>query len=234
MAPGTIILLNGTSSSGKTSIAHALQALMDEPFIHTGNDHFHAMFPQRFFVPSDGIHPAEADGFLLVFTGEVRTFETPEGRRGFAGGTLAEVRIGPAGLRLHAGMYRAVAALASAGNNVIVDTVIHDPRVLRMAVEELSDTGALFVGVCCPLAVAQARETARGDRARGGATAFSARVHAHGIYDLELDTSLLAPHMCALRIKEALDSGRPRTALPRLAQAIAAGGTTPGIVLRQD
>lgn len=80
---------------------------------------------QHFFVPSDGIAPVAAEGFLLVFTGEVLTFGTPEGRRGFAGGTLAEVRIGPAGLRLHAGLYRAVAALATAGNNVIVDTAIH-------------------------------------------------------------------------------------------------------------
>src|SRR5207302_839957 len=99
---------------GKTSIARALQELMEEPFLHTGNDHFHAAFPQRFFVSSDGIAPAHTDGFLLVFAGKVRTFVTPEGKRGFAGGTLTEVRIGPAGLRLHAGMYRAIAALASA------------------------------------------------------------------------------------------------------------------------
>jgi len=210
MTAGTIVLLNGTSSSGKTSIARAFQALMAEPFIHTGNDHFHAAFPQRFFVPSDGIDPVAAEGFLLVFTGEVLTFETPEGRRGFAGGTLAEVRIGPAGLRLHAGLYRAVAALATAGKNVIVDTAIHDPRVLALAVDALHGTGALFVGVRCPLVVAQAREAARGDRARGGAAAFFERVHAHGIYDLELDTALLTPQMCALRIEKELEGGRPR------------------------
>jgi len=226
MTPGTIVLLNGTSSSGKTSIAHALQELMDEPFIHTGNGHFHAAFPQRFFVPSDGIAPADAEGFLLVFAGKAQTFETPEGQRGFAGGTLTEVRIGPAGLRLHAGMYRAVVALASAGNNVVVDTAIHDPRVLTMAVDALQDTGALFVAVRCPLAVAQAREAARGDRALGGAAAFAARIHAHGVYDLEVDTSRLDPHTCAQRIKEALGSDRPRTALPRLARVIAEGGST--------
>jgi chloramphenicol 3-O phosphotransferase len=218
MTTGTIVLLNGTSSAGKTSIARALQEVMEEPFLHTGNDHFHAAFPQRFYVPSDGIDPMAADGFLLVFAGEVRTFDAPDGRRGYAGGTLTEVRIGPSGLRLQAGMYRAVAALAEAGNNVIVDTAIHDPRVLGMAVDALRDTEALFVGVRCPLAVAQAREVARGDRARGGAAAFHALVHAHGIYDLELDTSLLDPQTCALRIKEELGSGRPRTALRRLAR----------------
>jgi len=223
MTLGTIVLLNGTSSSGKTSIARALQEVMDEPFIHTGSDHFHAAFPQRFVVPSDGIAPADAEGFLLVFAGKVQIFETPEGQRGFAGGTLTEVRIGPAGLRLNAGMYRAVAALASAGNNVVVDAVIHDPRVLTMAVDALHDTGALFVAVRCPLAVVQAREAARGDRGRGGAAAFFAGVHAHGVYDLELDTARLDPHTCALRIKEALGSDRPRTALSRLARVIAEG-----------
>src|SRR5438094_108644 len=37
-APGTIVLLNGASCSGKTSIARALQELMEEPWLHVGLD----------------------------------------------------------------------------------------------------------------------------------------------------------------------------------------------------
>jgi chloramphenicol 3-O-phosphotransferase len=38
--PGTIILLNGTSSSGKTSVVRALQEVLNEPFLEAGLDKF--------------------------------------------------------------------------------------------------------------------------------------------------------------------------------------------------
>ena len=38
---GRIILLNGTGSAGKTSIARALQALFEEPYLHLGMDCFY-------------------------------------------------------------------------------------------------------------------------------------------------------------------------------------------------
>lgn len=44
--PGTIIVLNGTSSAGKTSLATALQdALLPTPYLSLGFDLFMAMLP---------------------------------------------------------------------------------------------------------------------------------------------------------------------------------------------
>lgn len=43
----TIILLNGTSSSGKTTIAQALQQIMDAPYLHIPIDSFEDMMPDR-------------------------------------------------------------------------------------------------------------------------------------------------------------------------------------------
>lgn len=40
MKPGSIVLNNGTSSAGKSTLARALQEAMDEPYLHTGIDHF--------------------------------------------------------------------------------------------------------------------------------------------------------------------------------------------------
>jgi chloramphenicol 3-O phosphotransferase len=37
--PGKIILLNGTSSAGKSTLAHALQQQLHEPFLHLSFDH---------------------------------------------------------------------------------------------------------------------------------------------------------------------------------------------------
>jgi hypothetical protein len=45
---GTLILLNGASSSGKTSIAGALQSLMQEPILQAGIDKFIFMLPSRY------------------------------------------------------------------------------------------------------------------------------------------------------------------------------------------
>ena len=43
MEPGTSIFLNGTSSSGKTTVAKALQETMEGPCLRTGLNHFLAM-----------------------------------------------------------------------------------------------------------------------------------------------------------------------------------------------
>jgi len=217
---GNVVLLNGTSSAGKTSIAHALQDVMDAPYLHTGIDHFLPRLPHRCFAVCDEMEPAVAANlFLLVYRGGATrtTNEREGGTTVYANGRLIEVRIGPAGLVLLAGMYQGIAALATAGVDVVVDDVIHDPRVLKAAVEALRDSLVLFVGLHLPRELAERRERERGDRGPGGAAAFFDRVHAHGIYDLELDTSLADPAECALRIKEALESDTPRTAFRTLA-----------------
>jgi chloramphenicol 3-O phosphotransferase len=43
-----IIWLNGTSSSGKTTLAKELQTLLDEHFLHVCFDTFYQMLPARF------------------------------------------------------------------------------------------------------------------------------------------------------------------------------------------
>jgi chloramphenicol 3-O phosphotransferase len=133
-------------------------------------------------------------------------------------GTLIEVRIGPGGLQLFAGMYRGIATLAAAGIDVVVDDVIYDRRVLKAAVEALVDAQVLFVALRLPREVAERRERERGDRGPGGAVAFYDRVHAHGVYDLELDTSVATPRECAQAIKRALEGDHPRRAFRQLAE----------------
>lgn len=204
MKKGTVILLNGTSSSGKSTIAEALQAVMDEPYLHTGIDHYLARLPKNLIVYSDGQTPSSAEGWLTVFKDR----------------HLVDVILGPLGLRLIKGMYQAIAAFASAGNAVIVDDVIYDPRILSAAVNALRTIPVFFVGVQCPLDVAESRERARGDRAPGGARTFYNAVHAHKVYDFEVDTSLATPMECAVQIKEAMLNGVPWTAFNQLDEQI--------------
>jgi chloramphenicol 3-O phosphotransferase len=168
MRQGNIVLLNGTSSAGKTSIARALQEIMETPYLHPGIDHFLPRLPQHCFVVADAADSPSSEYFLLVYKSAAgRTVaEHQGGVTVYGDGTLAEVRIGPGGVALLAGMYRGIAALAAAGVDVIVDDVIHHQTVLRAAVEALCESQVLFVGLRLPRSVAERRERER-KRARG-------------------------------------------------------------------
>ena len=113
-------------------------------------------------------------------------------------------------------MHAAAAALASKGNDVIIDDVIFDTRVLKEAVNTLHAFNALFVGVRCPFEIAEQREQARGNRTQGLVKAHFNLVHSHGIYDFEVDTSILTAMECAIQIKNRLQNGTPPDALQRL------------------
>ena len=201
MNQGNIILLNGTSSSGKTTIAAALQDVLERPYLHTGIDQFLIeRLPKRLVVYSDAVHPANSGGWLAIFRDEA----------------LSEVQIGPLGYKWIRGMYRAIAALAGEGLNVILDDVIYDRRVLKAAVEILPPEQVFFVAIGCPLEVAESREQARGLRVKGGARTFYDLVHQHGIYDLEVDSAKYSPRECAQQIKDGLKARPTPSAFSQL------------------
>jgi phospho-2-dehydro-3-deoxyheptonate aldolase len=57
---GSVILLNGTSSAGKSTLASAVQEVMDAPYLHLGIDLFFDALPQR-YVARLGVASAVAD-----------------------------------------------------------------------------------------------------------------------------------------------------------------------------
>ena len=202
MQPGQIILLNGTSSAGKSTIAKQLQEILPQPYLHTGIDHFLAAVPwSRLFVYSDSTAQTEAEGWFIPFQDGILV-DTP--------------RLGPVAYQWLDGMYASFAALATAGINLIVDDVIYDPQVLRSAVRQLAGLPVFFVGLHCPVAEAVRREQVRGDRAPGGAAIFHGLVHRHGVYDLQLDTAELDPKESAKQIQTAIQRPYPQTAFAQL------------------
>lgn len=112
--------------------------------------------------------------------------------------------------RTRAGFHRAVAGMARAGNNLVVDYVLSEPWRLKDCLTVLAGLDVVLVGVHCSAAELARRERARGDRELGQAAARLERVHAHGLYDLECDTTSASPVACALRIREFLaERSRP-------------------------
>jgi chloramphenicol 3-O phosphotransferase len=182
---GQVIFLNGTSSSGKSSIAEQLLLVLDRPFFHMSVDAINAMRARE------------------------RTLELGPDE-------LADVLA-----RTRAGFHRAVAGMAQAGNDLVVDYVLSEQWRLLDCLAVLSGLDVVFVGVRCSEQELARREKARDDRQPGQAAAQLRQVHSYGSYDIECDTTTASPRDCALSIKQSLDQlpiprafDRLRTALP--------------------
>lgn len=208
MSDPRIILLNGSSSAGKTTIAVALQNLLDEPWQHIALDQFRDGMPPRY-----------------------RGLNSPPGTPGHAGlnvvpceldgERVTAIRFGEVGRRVLRGMHLAIAAFARAGNNVIIDDLIWDDDVLRHYLEALSGLAVLMVGVRCSREVVSEREARRPGRFPGTAISHFDEVHRHTRYDIEVDTAKLTPIECAERIAARLEAGA-FTAFEELRQEYAA------------
>ena len=171
-----VVILNGTTSAGKTSLARAIQEAALRPFLHVQMDDFLNMQP--------GWLKDHVDGFVFL---PVEGVTPPE----------VSVETGPFGKRLMDGMRRSVAAMAEAGLDVIVDDVWMGDGEQQEYRRLLNNHQPVFVGVHSALEVAEAREVARGDRDIGQARWQFPRVHAGAEYDLEVDTSQESPDVLA-------------------------------------
>jgi len=197
MASGTIIFLNGTSSSGKTTLAHALQERLEEPFQHVALDQFRDGLPAKF----RGLNAP------LGTTGERGLNVVPVKRDDHV--SITEVRFGADGKKLLRGMRRAILSMAKEGNNIIIDDIILDKSFLDDYLDVLAHEPLYFVGVRCPLAVIEQREAQRLGRFPGTAESHFISCHAHDTYDIEVDTSTATPEACAELIVKRIAAGPP-------------------------
>jgi chloramphenicol 3-O phosphotransferase len=187
MATGAVIILNGPSSSGKTTLAQAIQARSAEPWLHLGLDAFVDGLDRR-FLDLDGQRPIE-----LV-----------EGR----------IELGPVAGRLVSAMQSAVVAVARTGMNVIADHILLDPRWFEHYQAQAEGIPTLLIAVTAPAVVIEAREQARGDRVLGMASAQALVVHQHVRHALTVDTHTMSAEACAATILSALPGDASTTASP--------------------
>lgn len=204
--PGWIVVLNGAPRSGKSSIVAAIQEWDDGPWMNLGVDvHVRHVTPPR-CRPGIGLRPGgerpEIEAWVQVF---------------------------------YAALVESVAAHSRLGLNVVVDVGFHDayavPRsVLRDCARRLLGLPALLVGIRCPVEEIMRRRRAgqpgrEGEYVAGPAEEpvpeavlrWQREVHRPGIYDLEVDTSVLSPLDCAAAIRRRLDDPTPPSAFHRLA-----------------
>lgn len=183
MEYGQILLLNGTPRAGKSSIIEVIQRDFDGVWINLGVDRYMPMIPQQ-YQPGIGLRPG----------GERPDMEA-----------MIE--------RMYLALYDSIAAHSRRGLCVAADVGHHDAyasgmRLLPRCASILAGLPALFVGIRCPLEeVLRRREATWGSGALpdGSAPApvqrWQETVHAHGVYDLEVDTSRSSPEECAAVIR---------------------------------
>lgn len=186
MKSGTIIILNGASSSGKSSLLKELQNTLHEPYLNAGLDKFLWMLPSRYL--------------------DRPLWDDVLGKADHAGET---------GHKLIYAMHRAMLALSNSGFNLLVDHVLVEPGWVQDCANLFAGQSAYLIGIRCPLEVLEQREKERRDRTLGQARLQFERVHAHGLYDFEVDTSVESVSVCARRIRDFMESGIPPIAFKR-------------------
>jgi chloramphenicol 3-O phosphotransferase len=172
-----VIVLNGGSSSGKTSLAEYVQRALPGIWLVLGVDD---LIRALSFGPTD------------MTAGSSLTFG-PDG----------SIAVGEKFRRAEHAWRNGVAAIATAGIGVILDEVFLEGRASqgRLA-ESMRGLTVVWVGVRCEPKVAGARELERGDRVRGMALHQAVRVHEGVRYDVVVDTTMRRPDECAKDITE--------------------------------
>ncbi len=201
-----VILLNGSSSSGKTTLAVKLQQILTEPFQHISLDQFRDGMPIRYRGLNSPAGSPGASGINIV----------PDLSQGEP---VTHIEFGAYGEQLLKGMRRAIRTLSDNGINVIVDDLLFKPAYLQDYVAVLDPHKTWFVGLHCAVEQVNKREQSRLGRFPGTAVAHMQQVHDHGAqYDLELDTGQLDPRSAAESIMACL--AQPPQAFLRIRQAI--------------
>lgn len=199
--PGRIVVLNGAPRSGKSSIVAAIQESFEGIWMNLGVDAFVLHVTPPAFRPGIGLRPGS---------------ENPELRTHVP--------------RLYAALYESIAAHSRLGLNVVADFGHYDEATLVDCASRLGGLPAWFVGVRCPIEVIMERRNA-GQQGREGHYAvgspddpvpapvrrWQTAVHVPGVYDLEVDTSLLSPEQCAAAIGARLEADRGPSAFQDLA-----------------
>jgi chloramphenicol 3-O phosphotransferase len=192
MGRGLIIFLNGTSSSGKTSIALEMKKQGEVPLHHLSVDQFFQNY----------------DHFIDT------TYPDMKPTREVEPGVMSDILFGPIGSLY----YATIKLFSELGLNVIVDTVISDDEFFNDFYDVLADYPILFVGVHCSKEELTRREQSRGDREIGLSHSQFDYVYAYDEYDLEVNTEELSSAACAEKILSYMNSEKEYSAFKKLSR----------------
>jgi chloramphenicol 3-O phosphotransferase len=176
LVPAQILVLNGASSAGKSSLGRALQRRLG---------------PGWFMLGVDDLLAA-----ILPFGDDPELFEVTGG---------GVVRTTEALRRAEAAWYAGVAAIAEQAPGLILDEVLLDGAASQARLTTaLAGTALTWIGVFCDPDVGERRERLRGDRVAGMHAEQRRRVHDGVQYDHVVDTSRRTAEEVAQELHAAL------------------------------
>lgn len=206
---GQIVLVSGTSGSGKTTTCGTFAKRAEEPYLMFGMDiTVGTLFPGQYTLFGD----KKEEGYQPT-------------------------QYGPMCMQALSAMHAMIAAAARTGQNMVVDHLMFtDPPVLQDCIWRMEGLPVLFVNLRPPRDVLERRLTERkielppqmveaaggpdgvkriGEQLAATAPWFYEHAYANDIYDLEIDSSALDPDEVCERIEARLTEG-PGTAFDRL------------------
>ena len=190
---GIVIILNGASASGKSTLQKEVQKLYSTPYLGIGLDTFFVgVLPQRFIIGPRQEGDIDAQQVLMGSPGADEQ-----------GNKLFTLSIGPVGDQVMHGMHHAIAAYAWQANNCIVDYIAYKKEWIPDLCSALKGLKVYLVGVDCALEILENREKARGRAAvEGHARSHYKTVHEmmDNQYDVRVDTGTTDAATCAKTI----------------------------------
>lgn len=181
-----IIYLNGPSSSGKTTLAKALQNAFEEPFLHVSMDKIIGWMPEKINAWIGGEAP-------LGFSWKQAIDAT--------GKHIQELQAGPYAQKISKTFQEVVLTLAKMGHHIVVDDFTFGADQLATWKQLLQGFPVLWVQVNAPLPVLEEREKSRGNRMVGSARAQFHKSSEENNYDIKVDTHTTSLSENTARIK---------------------------------
>ncbi len=170
-----IVVLNGGSSSGKTSIARCLKTMLGPRWLSLSVDDF--------VDALSGALRGSPEGLIIDDDGNVRPGE--------------DFRT------LEVAWLRGLCAMSEAGANLVLDDVfLGGGESQKRTASLLGKVEVVWVGVMCDADIAAGREIARGDRQAGMAAKQADRVHCGVDYDFVVDAGKADVSECAIAIAQ--------------------------------
>lgn len=202
MNPGKVILVNGGSSTGKTTMALEFQEIMHQPYFLLGIDLFWVTMPPQ-AIDLERVTP--------------RYYEWCEEENG-EGQRYYRILPGPLLNEIMLARYKSMAAYLDRGLNIIADEVFWSQEWLLESLRVFKPYDCYYVGVFCRDDELLSREIQRGDRYIGWARGSQIYAHKDAIYDLRIDNTIKTPLECAEAIKHLVESDCKPMAADRMRQ----------------
>lgn len=189
--PGTIIILNGPSGSGKSSIQKEFQKLMmPNLWLKLGIDNlFDSPMP-------------EITAENMAFWQSKNPIRWVESSQDEQENKIITLFVGPQGEKVAYAMNSAIAAYAKEGCDVIVDYIAYDPAWLKDLEKKCAGFKTYYVAIDIPLEILEQREAARGTSPKGHARSHYNSVYGDKEYDLRVDTGSNSAQEIAAQLKK--------------------------------